>query len=369
MAKILFLYVNAGYGHRKVAEAVYQELTGRPGNHQVEIFDALAKTNPVFEKSYPILYYWMVVHATCIWTFFFSLTNEPWIYPLISPLRTLWNGFQSFPLRKYIEAGNYDSVIFTHFFPAEVCATLKRRGKIKARLFTIVTDVIPHRVWANRETDDYWVMADESAKILTNYGVSKEKIHIKGIPVASDFLKPVDSKTIRKKLGLNEDRLTILFSSGSFGMGPTEAVLDSFSELRNDIQVIVVCGNNKVLLHHLNNQSFLFPIRLFGFVDNIHELMSASDLLIAKPGGSTTCESLVKGLPMIMMAPIPGQESHNADWLASHVAAFKIKDSKEINEVIKQVLAEPIRLESMRNAIRRIAKPQAAKDLADALSV
>lgn len=369
MPKVLLLYVDAGYGHRKVAEAVYREMVVQNyDTRELEIFDALKMTHFLFGHSYGGFYFRMVVHAPKLWGFLFSLTNSRFAYPLISPFRTFWNWLQSFNLRNYVQKGNFDHIIFTHFFPAEVCATLKRRGKIKSNLITIVTDVIPHRVWINSGTDHYWVMAEESANMVASHGgVDRRQIHVKGIPVSSDFLKPVNRTAIRKKLELDENRLTILFTSGSFGIGPTEEVLNSFSELKDHIQVIVVCGNNKALLHTLNGRQFQFPIRLFGFVDNMHELMSASDLLIAKPGGATMCESLVKGLPMIMTSPIPGQESANAEWLSSHQAAFKINDPSEIKNIVKRIIQNPGLLESNRSAIKRIAKPEATKDIATSI--
>lgn len=368
MAKVLFLYVNAGYGHRKVAEAVYRELSSRQPEHlELEIFDALEKTNSLFENLYPKIYYELVVYAPWIWKIFFDITNLPFVYPLISPLRSFWNWLQSKNLRDHIQKGDYNFIVSTHFFPAEVCASLKKNGKIKSNSITIVTDVIPHRVWINPGTDHYWVMADESARMLTHCGVDSRQIHIRGIPISSDFTKPIDRSSVRKKLNLEEDRLTILLTSGSFGMGPIHQELHILSDLKDQIQVIVVCGHNKILLANLNRENFLFPVRLFGFVNNMYELMSASDLLIAKPGGATTCESLVKELPMIMVSPIPGQETHNANWLSSHEAAFKIKSSSEIKDIVKQIVQNPKLLKSMQSAIRKIAKPEATKDLAAAI--
>lgn len=364
MPKVLILYVDAGYGHRKVAEAVYREMVVQNyDTRELEIFDALKMTHFLFERSYPEFYFRMVVHLPKVWGFFFSFTNSRLIYPLISPLRTAWNWLQSFHLRNYVQKGNFDHIVFTHFFPAEVCATLKRMGKIKSNLVTIVTDVIPHRVWINKGTDHYWVMAKESADVIASHGVDPKNIHIKGIPVSSDFLKPIDQTVIRKKLGFDEKRLTLLLTSGSFGIGPAEEVLTSLSEFKDQIQVIVVCGQNKILLHTLNGKQFPFPVRIFGFVNNMYELMSASNLLVAKPGGATMCESLIKGLPMIMTYPIPGQESNNAKWLSVHRAAFKIENPSEIKDIVKRVIQNPDLLESYQSAIKTIAKPEAAKDL------
>lgn len=366
MAKILILYVDAGYGHRKVAEAVYHELISRyePGV-QVEMFDALKKTNFLFQRSYPKLYYEMVVRVPWLWGFFFALTNSALVYMMISPFRTLWNWMQSFQLRKYIKRGRYDCIIFTHFFPAEVCATEKRTGNIASRLITIVTDIIPHRVWNNNGTDLYWVMARESSERLVRFGVPKDKVEPRGIPVNEQFLTPVNRSETFKAIELTPQRFTILFTSGGFGIGPIEETLRSFEEMKERIQAVVVCGYNKHLLERLNKMNFSFPIRVFGFVSNMHELMSISDLMIAKPGGATTCESLTKGLPMIITSAIPGQETENAKWLIEHQAAFKIEETSDIKRIVKEILENPDILIKMKRSISQIARPKATGDLAE----
>ncbi len=368
MTKILILYVEAGHGHRKVAEAVEKELRSRnQSDLHIEIADALEKTNWLFRRSYPQIYFLLVLWAPWLWGFFYFLLNLPAVYFLIAPVRSLWNWLQSGTLRQYLTSGQFDFILFTHFFPAEVCATAKKRGKLNAQLITIVTDVIPHTVWQNMGTDSYWVMAEESVKVLVRRGVARQQIYSKGIPVSSEFLQKNDLSVLKEKFGLKPNRLTILFTSGSFGIGPTEAVLDSFRELGNQIQALVICGRNRTLFESLNQKRFSFPVTLFGFVDNMHEMMSVSDLLIAKPGGATMCESLVKKIPMVIMSPIPGQESYNANWLLSHQAAFQITNPSEIKDIIVRIVNQPGLLDSMREAINRIARPRATSDIADFL--
>ena len=272
---------------------------------------------------------------------------------------------QSSKLRVYLEKERFDLILFTHFFPAEVCATAKRKGKINATLLTIVTDVIPHAVWINPGTDYYWVMAEESVQKLVKNGVRENQIHPNGIPISREFMTTNNRAVLEKRFGLKPNRLSILFTSGSFGIGPTEKVLHSFADLRDHIQVLVVCGNNRDLYETLNRKQFPFPVILFGFVNNMHEIMSASDLLIAKPGGATTCESLAKKLPMIILEPIPGQESYNAEWLKKRGAASQIGKPNEIKNLVQQIIQNPKLLTSVKEAIDKIAKPRAASDLAD----
>ncbi len=366
MAKILILYVDAGQGHRKVAEAVAEELRSRNIlGLQIEVFDALKKTNWLFRRSYPFTYHHMVMWVPWLWGFFYYFTNLRAVYFLIAPLRSFWNWLQSGTLRHYLKQKRFDCIVFTHFFPAEVCATTKKKGLLNSKLITLVTDVIPHAVWQNPGTDHYWVMADESVTALTKNGILPSQIHAGGIAVSSEFLKKLDVPALKSKFGLHPDRLTILFTSGSFGIGPTEAVLNSLEPLGNGVQALVVCGNNQVLFSSLNQKRFSFPVILFGFVNNMYELMSVADLLVAKPGGATTCESLVKNLPMVIMSPIPGQESYNAEWLVNHKAAFQIKDTNEIKDIVSKILNQRDVLNSMRQAIKGIAKPQASRDIAD----
>ena len=366
--KILILHVEAGYGHRKVAEAISEALEKRrDSNLVVEVADAIKKTNRLFEASYARLYQGLVVWVPWLWGFFFWLTNQNFVYSLIRPFRTFWNWLQSDRLRAYVIEQNFDFILFTHFFPAEVCATLKRKGLIRAQLITVVTDVIPHAVWQNKGTDVYWVMAEESRKALLDRDASLQRVYVKGIPIGSKFFQETNPAFLRQKFGLSDHRLTLLFTSGSFGIGPTETMLEHLGARRDRVQVMVVCGKNRKLFQILNQNRYPFSLILFGLIDNMHELMSVADLLVAKPGGATMCESLVKKVPMLISSTIPGQEAYNAKWLLQKDAALKLNHPSDFPLIIKKLLQEPSMLQTLRNSIDVVAKPHAGDDLVDFL--
>jgi len=208
-------------------------------------------------------------------------------------------------------------------------------------------------------------MAEESRQRLLERGSSPGQVLVGGIPISPAFLEKKDRTTLMNQFGLSRERFTILFTSGSFGIGPTEAVLDSFKELKDRIQVMVVCGKNESLFDALNRRRFPFVTILFGLVHNMPEIMSVTDLLIAKPGGATTCESLAKRVPMIVLGAIPGQEVHNAEWLLGRRAAFHAKRVEEVRAVVLHILNHPHALAQAREAAARLAKPAAAKALVD----
>jgi processive 1,2-diacylglycerol beta-glucosyltransferase len=93
--------------------------------------------------------------------------------------------------------------------------------------------------------------------------------------------------------------------------------------------------------------------------------MAAADVAVAKPGGLTSAECLAIGLPMIVVAPIPGQEERNADYLLECGAALKAVDAGALVFKLRLLLQEPQRLESMRRNARAAGKTFAARNVLD----
>jgi processive 1,2-diacylglycerol beta-glucosyltransferase len=207
-------------------------------------------------------------------------------------------------------------------------------------------------------------MSGEGQKILEARGIPSRRITAGGIPVSPRFQPSGKKKECRRKEGLSEDRFTLLITGGSFGLGPTSEVLTALREFGKTIQVLVVCGRNEAQRHALQKESYPFQIKLYGFVSHMDELMEASDLIIAKPGGATTAESLAKGVPMLVLEPIPGQEAGNAKLLRARNTSFFLGKPSDIRIILKGILDYPEVLEEKRKSIAALAKPRAAIELA-----
>ena len=362
--KIDIIHATAGEGHRKIAMAVQDGLVraGR-GDLQVRLINSLDLTDALFQKTYAPLYYWSARHAPRLWGFFYGLLDHAWIYKLIRPLRALTNSLHAKKLLEDIVRNQPDVIVSTHFLSPEILGRAKLKGLIRSKMITVITDFYPHTVWVNPGTDHYWVMADETKQDLTRRGVPSGIITVGGIPILPTF-QPMGKKgEFRKKYGLDENRFTILLTSGSFGLGPQEAILEELKTFRDKVQCFVVCANNKELKAILESKTYPFPVKIFGFIDFMPDLMEASDLMVAKSGGSTTSEALTKGVVMVVMAPIPGQESRNVKLLKLRDAAYFLNDPHEIHAIIKGILEDPSSLQKKREAITRLAKPNASDDL------
>jgi processive 1,2-diacylglycerol beta-glucosyltransferase len=153
---------------------------------------------------------------------------------------------------------------------------------------------------------------------------------------------------------------------GGQGLGPIESIVESLQKIDIKLEILVVTGINKKLYYKLERKinNFKHRVILFGFVNNIAELMTVSDVIITKPGGITTAEALSKGLPMIIVKPIPGQEMSNTKYLVEKGAAVMLEDPKKIKDLLTEILLNKERLNKMRMAAKEISKPNSSIDIA-----
>ncbi len=362
--KIDIIHATAGEGHRKIAMAVQDGLARLGRNDlQVRCLNCLDYTDAMFQRTYTPFYLWVVRHAPNLWGWAYEILDHAWVYKLIRPLRSLTNSLHAKPLLEDIVRNQPDVIVSTHFLPPELLGRAKQQGLIKSKMITVITDFYPHTVWVNPGTDHYWVMADETKQDLIRRGVPDANVTAGGIPILPDF-KPAGKKSeILKRHGFDESRFTILLTSGGFGLGPQEAILEELKAFKDKIQCFVVCANNKELKAILESKSYPFPVKVFGFIDFMPDLMEASDLMVAKSGGSTTSEALTKDVVMVVMAPIPGQETRNVKLLRLRDAAYFLKEPHEIYSIVKSILDDSSALQKKRDAIKLLAKPNASEDL------
>ena len=245
------------------------------------IVDALEHTNPFFKKAYPAGYEFMVGKLPKLWALFFELTDQEWIQPLFEGGRRLYNGINSGALVKFVKEGRFDTIVTAHFLSTEVVGHLRSSGQLPgSRLVTIVTDYDVHRIWLSKGVDLYLVASEYTKRRLRALGIAEDKIAVTGIPVDEKFVVPRDKQEMRRKLGLKPELFTVLLSTSSFGFGPIEEL----SGMLADVQMLIITGNNKELFGRLTARNN--PLhKVCGFVDNMEELMAASDVMITKPGG------------------------------------------------------------------------------------
>ena len=361
--KILVVYATAGAGHRKAAEAIYHGFKSSGSPHDVVLVDSLDHTNPFFKKSYPGMYTFLITTIPGLWGFFFALLDIKALRPLVAIVRRVYNGVNAAGFQRYLVKENFDYIISTHFLGTEVSAALKRAGKIKSRIITVVTDFDVHSIWLAEGVDHYTGASEFTKNKIISLGVPAARVSVTGIPTHENFAKPKNATELRVKMGLKTGCFTVLLATGSFGIGPIEEII---RELK-DFQVAVICGHNKDLFERLNALNS-GSAKIFGLVSNMDEMMALSDAMITKPGGLSISEALVSGLPMIFFNAIPGQETNNIKVLASYGVGISGVTVSQMPAELKRLASSPAEMAALKSRIKALARPDAVKDIISLVS-
>ncbi|MCX5715749.1 MAG: glycosyltransferase [Candidatus Omnitrophica bacterium] len=388
MKKIFIIYATAGEGHKMAAVAIktaFNELA--PKDTQIELIDALEHTDNFFKSSYPAIYLFMVTYIPTIWGFFYYWLDAKWFYPLLKLVRRIVNTVHGRTLEKFLTESQPDVIVATHFLASEVAAELKRKNKIRSKLITCVTDFRMHSFWFAENTDCFYVGFEETKIDLTKkWRFTPDRIRIFGMPISPKFELVKNREAIQDSLGLAKGLFTVFVTSGGFGVGPILALVKSLIRMNMPIQILVVCGHNEKLRDQINkltaypasagsryrdNLQLTATVKTFGFIDYMDELMSVSDVIVTKTGGLICSEAIAKGLPLIITAPIPGQETRNAKLLLKHKAALKLKRPRQIKKIIQNIYSnqkETSLLFEMRENIKSIRVQNSALNIARAVT-
>lgn len=365
--KILFLSVSAGAGHVRAAEAL--RLTAEESLPHIETrhLDAMDYVPSAFRKLYTDFYIFLINSYPALWGMLYQRSSEADPEGPVQKMRRAAERLGTGDLRKAIDAFAPDAIVCTHFLPAEILKYEIQRGRFAVPVWVQVTDFDLHAMWVIPRMTGFFAANDEIAFRMRASRIDAERVHMTGIPVVPSFAQSHDRSICAPRFGLDPTRLTIMLMGGGAGVGKLDEVAAMLMRIDHDFQLIVLAGRNETVLGRLRTLAAEHPERLFpfGFTNEVAPLMACSDLVITKPGGLTTSECLAMGVPMIVNAPIPGQEEHNADYLLEQGAALKAIDLISIDYRVRQLLAQPERLASMRAHARGLGQPQAAQRVLD----
>jgi processive 1,2-diacylglycerol beta-glucosyltransferase len=361
--RILILSASVGSGHVKAADALACAFRQRPEVEEVLSDDSLDHTNVLHKQFYSSLYKRLSALLPDFLGWWYETSDDPWIS---DKGRLVFDLPQAVPLMNLVREFRPDSVICTHFMPAGVVSHLIGAGRIRTKLGIVVTDYHFHAFWITRAFHWYFVAQEEDKIHMEGLGLPGDRIHVTGIPVEEGFSRPVDRDAVLTSLGLRPGIPTLLVAAGTLGLSPALAVVRNLLGLDRDFQTIVLCGKNPELIADMEAlvDGHRDRFHLVGFTDRMPEIMGAATLLLSKPGGLTTAESLARSLPMVILDPIGGQEERNSDVLLEAGAAVKCTELTVLNHKVALLLDDPRRLARMRDNAGALGRPGAAPEIA-----
>lgn len=343
MTKIVICYLDTGGGHRQAAKAIAEALREVPDEQQGPLtvieqgeLPSSNRLNSMFLNFYNFL----LRHHQEWMKYYFAFIE--WAKPNESRLAYRMSGDSAKTFWRQLQP---DVVVSVHpMLNHYTYWGLKDAGLVGKTKFAIVlTD--PNAGfwsgWACRDADLNVAPNSAARDRLVALGILPERIRTIGMPVRSAFCLPpkVDATTVLARLGLEQDRLTVLLSGGWAGGGEIEQIFRALTKVKRRIQVVVICGHNALLLARINALRDMtnMPFAALPFTDSMSDLMWACDLMITKGGGLTTSEAVARRLPLVLdmiHEPMP-QELGTVQMLVESGKATGLKSVDDIIEIVE----------------------------------
>lgn len=372
MKRILIFYGAYGGGHLAAASAIKGYIDANYPECETRMIDCVEYINKYLNKVSTTAYKEMAKKAPWIWKKVYNNSE----HGALSKVSSASNKLMAKKLNHVLQEFKPDLVISTHPFSNQMCTNLKKNKKISCKIATVLTDMAIHSQWIiDSDYIDYFFVANHEMKnAMFDRGIAEFKIFVTGIPLSERFKEKFDRNAVCAEFGLSSEKSTVLFfAGGEFGLGRkrTSLVFRALIRLFKNCQIVAISGRNKkmnlkfkklVEAYHVGDR-----VKVLDYTNKVPELMSISNIVVTKPGGLTTTESLVSGLPIIVINPIPGQEEENADFLVRHGVAVWIKKEDNVARVLKGLYRHPEEVDKMRENVKALAKPDSTKNICDVL--
>lgn len=356
----MIVSASVGGGHVRAAQAL--DATAQSLGHEVLNVDILDFTHKGYRKAYSSGYLKLADRMPTLWGYLFDVSDRKKIKRRQSAFVRAFDRIEFARFRDCVRDFAPDRMIGTHFLPAQILAPFEGEDWFNFGVDLVVTDYYAHRYWAQPSARALFVGNPEQVEDLVDRGISRDRVHVTGIPVVPEFVSPPDRDTVRHDLGLSDATPTVLVMGGGWGANGMPEIVRSIFDA-HPAQVLAVAGRNRTMQSEL--EALEVPdssdLRVFGFVDNVHELMAVSDLCVSKSGGLTTAECLATGLPMLVPNPIPGQEERNADYLSEIGAGMKARSLGSLRYKLKWLLSDDARRKQMAESAKAAGRPDSAR--------
>lgn len=372
MKKILIFYASYGGGHLSAANSIKQYIESNYKDYEIKLVDCMLYVNKSLNKITTTAYKEMAKKFPWAWGEVYNLSQKGPLAKLSSDS----NKLLAKRLLKLLNEYNPDIIISTHPFSSQMISYLKKRGLCNCNLSTIMTDFAPHDQWlvGKDYVDHFFVAHNKMKNYLTSIGIPENKVVVSGIPLSNKFLMHYDKAEIKKSFNLDLNKKVILFfGGGEFGLGKekTIKILQSFIKHSDGYEIVAIAGRNEKMEIEFNNlvksENAERFVKVLPYTTFVPELMSISDLVVTKPGGLTSTESLASGLPMILINPIPGQEEENAEFLEKSGVAIWLHNKDDYDTIISNLLLDTKKLHEMKINTKLLAKKNSTKDICETI--
>jgi 1,2-diacylglycerol 3-beta-galactosyltransferase len=385
---LLFLIADTGAGHRSAANAIRNAITlisqqeqeewlqrhpdeteeGEypPPTYRIEIVDVFEEYSRFPLREAVKLYGPTIRYNPKLFGRMFHMSNKD---RQIRAMRTLATPLIHNGLKRLFTSVQPDVIVSIHPLLNHVTIRALQDLDLHVPFLTVVTDLVSvHYSWFAPGADGYIVPTEHAKRLYLKRGLDPERVHMLGMPIDPKFTLPIEGKQeLQRKLGFDPRLPVVLLVGGGDGAGGLRTAVHAISQARLPVQMLIITGRNQRLYVHLQRarSSLHVPARVFGFVQNMPEMMRAADVIVTKAGPGTICEALACELPVILSGYVPGQEEGNVSFVLENNVGVLARDSSELIDTLRRLVkpGSQVMRTQLENA-KRISRPRASFDIA-----
>jgi 1,2-diacylglycerol 3-beta-galactosyltransferase len=364
---ILFLFSDTGGGHRSAAEAIIEAIRlNFKDSISTEMVDIFKEYAPAPLNNAPA-WYPRIVRVPQAWGLGYYLSDGHTRARLFST--TTWPYIRR-SARQLVENHPANVIVSVHPLANAPIIHALKKDPYHPPYITVVTDLVSgHALWYHRRTDLCIVPTEASRQRALECGLTLDQVQVIGLPVADRFCRPAsDQGTLRARLGWPQNLPVVLLVGGGEGMGPLKKTAYAIAKAGLPLSLVVIAGRNQELKQELEASHWPIPTFIYGFLRDMPDFMQAADVLVSKAGPGTISEALNAGLPIILYSRLPGQEDGNVSYIVSEGAGVWAPNPNQIVSALREWINYPEKRRLASAACRRLARPQAARQIAHILA-
>jgi len=364
--KALILSTHTGGGHDAAANALAAALREKGVDSQV--MDCVAFGGQWLSRVVSGTYVKMVQHVPGGFGVMYHASEKMRMKRIKSPVY-LFNSSYAFRMERTLRALKPDIVACTHVFGSQSMTHLIHKGAFDGVHAMVMTDYTIHPFSEEVDVDALYIPHGDLRTKALHRGVKAERLRVSGIPVSLGCIPCTDKAAAKEAAGLDPKKKEVLLVGGSMGAGnlpgSIEKLLPALGETGH---LTVVCGSNQSAREKAQERFGADKrVTILGRVSPLTGLMSAADILVTKPGGLTSTEAMTIGTPMVIVNPIKGCETANADFFERKGLALCARRSDDLSDLVAALLKDDSARRAMIAAQRREINPNAARQMADEL--
>jgi len=352
MSRILILTAGYGEGHNAAARGLQAAFQARGA--EAQIVDLFELTGGAFYQRSRKGYIDLINTAPKVWAAIYRLLD---ILPLVT-LSLPFMGSMIRLLRRMLEEQPPLAVISVYPVYSYVIEQLYPQRRPFA-FHTVITDSITiNSVWHRAPSDTFIVPNDDSAEVMIDAGVPREKIVTLGFPVAPRF-----AHERPERAGPELPRVLYMINAGRDRAPGIVRRLLAIQPLH----LTVTVGRDEALRAELEAIAAQLgrPLEIHGWTNQMPELLMSHHLLIGKAGGATVQETIAARTPMLLTQIVPGQEEGNAKLLLQNQCGALCETADTLGAMVERLFArDATRWREWEANITRLSKPDAAAQIA-----